>query len=108
MHDFVIMFGLLVFGHMLMDFPLQNDFLAKAKNRLNPIPTIHAGWCLFAHAFLHAGAVYLITQNLWLAAIECISHMYIDDLKCHNRITFLQDQYLHLGFKLLYVALMAM
>ena len=35
----MILFWLMV-GHALADYPLQGDFLAKAKNRTAPIPGV--------------------------------------------------------------------
>lgn len=38
MADLATIFALMLAGHALADYPLQGDFLAKAKNRANPIP----------------------------------------------------------------------
>lgn len=34
------LFAALVAGHALADYPLQGDFLARAKNRAAPIPGV--------------------------------------------------------------------
>lgn len=93
---------LLLAGHWLADYPLQGDFLAKAKKD-GPL----RGYHLIAHSGIHAGAVFLITNSVALSLIEWIAHTFIDELKVRNRITFAQDQALHIGFKLLYVLILA-
>lgn len=95
----------LVFVHFLMDYPLQGDFLARAKNRMNPIP--HVPWyhAMSAHAFLHAGAVYIVLGMWWIALLEFIAHFVIDDLKCRGELTYHQDQMLHVGCKIAWVVL---
>lgn len=35
-----LMLTALIAGHFLCDYPLQGDFLSKAKNRVNPIPGV--------------------------------------------------------------------
>ena len=97
------LFALLVFGHVLADYPLQGDFLAKAKNRHTPQP--HVPWyhALGAHAIIHGGFVGVITQSLWLGIAEAICHAVIDDFKCAKRICYDVDQGLHLLCKALWV-----
>ena len=51
------LFLLLGFGHMLADFPLQGDFLAKAKNHKSPVPGTPWAYALFAHAAICGGFV---------------------------------------------------
>lgn len=96
---------LLVFAHYLMDYPLQGDFLARAKNRADPIQHIPWYHAMTAHAFLHAGAVYLVLGVWWIAALEFAAHFYIDDLKCRGEITYSRDQMLHLGCKIIWLVL---
>lgn len=57
------LFGLLVFGHMLGDYPLQGDFLSKAKNRYAPIAGVPWYQALGAHSAIHAGFVGIITGS---------------------------------------------
>ena len=51
------MLFVLVVAHFLCDFPLQGDFLAKAKNPEAPLPGVPWQWAMLAHAAIHAGAV---------------------------------------------------
>ena len=98
---------LLLWMHALCDYPLQGDFLAKAKNRLSPIPGVPWSIAMASHCFTHAGAVFLITNSIILTVIEFISHFITDDMKCTNRINFPQDQSIHIAMKFLYVAALA-
>jgi hypothetical protein len=96
-------FVLLVCAHALCDYPLQGDFLSKAKNRFSPLPEIPWHIALGSHAAIHAGGVLLITGRLELAFAEFVLHCVIDDLKCGRRISFAMDQALHVGCKGAYV-----
>lgn len=100
------MFLALVFLHFLCDYPLQGDFLAKAKNVNTPIPGVPWWQALTAHAGIHAGAVMLATGSATLAIVEWISHFAIDWLKCSGRIGFNTDQALHLALKAAYALAM--
>ena len=93
------MFGLLVFGHVLADYPLQGDFLAKAKNRYAPIAGVPWYQALGAHSAIHAGFVGIITGSMLLALCELIMHYRIDDAKCAEKISYNQDQALHIACK---------
>jgi len=113
-----LLFMLVVFsfGHFLADYPLQGDFLARAKNHRDPIP--HTPWrqALFAHAFIHASIAGFIALAflffggsmifMEVAAIvfvgELVSHAVTDYRKCAGELTFNQDQTIHLSFKLLW------
>ncbi len=100
-------FGLLLFAHMLADYPLQGEFLAKAKNRFAPVPGVPWYQAMAAHSVIHGGMVGLVTGSLWLGLAETVIHALIDDLKCGNRISYNQDQTLHLLCKLFWLGLMA-
>ncbi|MET3929564.1 hypothetical protein ABIE51_001451 [Lysobacter sp. OAE881] len=99
-----MLFWLLV-GHALADYPLQGDFLAKAKNRSAPIPGIPWWQALGAHAMIHGGFVALITGSVWLGLAEVVCHFLIDDFKCLGRIEFNTDQGLHVACKALWAIL---
>jgi hypothetical protein len=98
---------LLLSAHCLCDYPLQGDFLSKGKNRrTNPFATWMPWYlCLIAHAFIHAGAVLLITNSLLCAFGELILHSVIDYLKCSGKFNAVIDQLLHLTCKILWVIL---
>ena len=93
--SFFLVFGVLVFFHFLADYPLQGDFLSKAKNHITPIPHVPWKHALFAHAFIHAGMVYLATGYVYLFFAELIAHSIIDYRKNAGEITFAGDQYAH-------------
>lgn len=97
------LFFLYLSGHGLCDYPLQGDFLARGKNHKNPIPGIPWFWCLFFHAMIHSGAVYLISNSLDLAICELIAHLIIDFSKCEGLIGFNTDQILHILCKVIWI-----
>jgi len=99
------MMAALVAGHALCDYPLQGDFLAKGKNRTAPIPGMPWWQLLGAHAAIHGGAVGWITGVWWIGLLEFAAHFVIDDLKCRSRLSFTQDQTLHIVCKALWVCI---
>jgi hypothetical protein len=98
------LFWLLV-GHALADYPLQGNFLAKAKNPYAPIPGVPWLFALSAHALIHAGAVVAVTGCYVLGAVEFVLHAVIDLSKCSKRLSFAQDQSLHVLLKVAYAAI---
>jgi hypothetical protein len=96
---FIWLLGALIVAHALCDYPLQGDFLAKAKNRgaIADVPWYQA---LGAHCVIHAGAVAFLTGSIGLGLAEFAVHWITDDLKCRQRISFNADQAIHLGCKL--------
>ena len=102
--EFVGALFLLLFAHALADYPLQGDFLAKAKNRTAPVPGVPWWHALGAHALIHAGFVYLVTQHLLLAALEFVLHAAIDDAKCRGKLSYNADQALHVACKVAWAA----
>lgn len=100
---FYLLFALIA-AHFLCDYPLQGDFLARAKNHREPIP--HVPWyqAMTAHATIHAAAVYLVLGIWWLAALEFVAHFAIDHYKCSGELTFNEDQLLHLACKIAWIA----
>jgi hypothetical protein len=97
-----LFFWLLV-AHVVCDYPLQGDFLARGKNVRNPIPSVPWWQCLAAHALIQGGGVALATRRPDLGALEFCFHWCIDYLKCCGKIGFNTDQALHVGCKLLWV-----
>jgi len=99
-------FALLIVAHAVADYPLQGEFLARAKSRFAPVPGVPWYQALAAHAVIHGGAVGLITGSLVLGLLEMCSHMLIDDLKCAGRISYNVDQLLHVLCKALWLCLL--
>lgn len=97
------MFTLLIAAHALADYPLQGDFLSKAKNRANPIPGVPWYQGLLAHAAIQGGFVGVITGSLTLGLAEFVAHVVIDDTKCMGRISYNTDQALHILCKVVWV-----
>ena len=94
----------LLVGHALCDYPLQGDFMARAKNPKQPIDGVPWDWPMSAHATIQAGAVWLITGTLWLAAAEYVAHSIIDVAKCRGAFGYATDQQLHILCKAVWVA----
>jgi len=92
---------MLLAAHWVCDYPLQGDFLASAKVK-GPLRLYH----LVAHAGIHGGAVALVTGSLWLGLAEWAAHTVIDELKVRGWTSFALDQALHIGCKLLWLALL--
>lgn len=103
MGDFIFLFGVLVFVHLCLDYPLQGDFMAKAKNHKNPIPGVPWDLILASHAFMHAFGVFLVTMSVFCFIAEFFSHILIDYAKSEGHIGFRTDQNIHIGLKLIYV-----
>lgn len=98
--DFLTVLFLLMGSHFICDYPLQSDFIAQGKNRYTPVGKMYWTVVLPAHGMVHAMGVFLITQSLGLAIFQLVTHVIIDFIKCENRITFHQDQYLHFAVML--------
>lgn len=101
MQKLLLMLG----AHALADYPLQGDFLAKAKNRAAPVLGVPWYQALGAHAIIHGAAVAAITGKPALGVAETIVHALTDDAKCKGRIGYNTDQAIHIGCKLLWLAL---
>lgn len=98
MNRLLLMFA----AHAVADYPLQGDFLAKAKSRANPLPGVPWWQALGAHAVIHGAAVGIITRSPTLGIAETVAHAITDDLKCKGRLTYNQDQAIHAACKLLW------
>lgn len=95
----------LIAGHALADYPLQGDFLARAKNRTAPIPGFPWQQALGAHAVIHGAFVAFITGIWWLFFAEALIHWITDDAKCRGKLTLNQDQAIHIVCKLVWFAI---
>jgi hypothetical protein len=96
------LFAALVVAHVICDYPLQGDFLARAKNRTAPIPGVPWWQALGAHSIMHGGAVWLLTGIPFLGLAEVVAHAATDDAKCRGRISFNTDQGIHIACKLVW------
>lgn len=99
MESALTLFGLMLAGHALADYPLQGDFLARAKNRAAPVAGVPWYQALGAHAIIHGGFVGIITGSPWLALAEVCIHAATDDAKCTGKIGFNTDQAIHVACK---------
>lgn len=94
---------MLLLAHLLFDYQLQGAEMSRAKNRWFE-PKQSTPWlvALSAHGLMHGGAVLALTGSVALAIVEMISHMAIDYAKCAGKISFIQDQTLHISLKITY------
>lgn len=92
-------------GHALADYALQNDFIAQAKNHTTELGKQFWRWVLPSHGLIHGLMVYLATGMIWLGIIETVVHTLIDYLKCAGKLSFNEDQLLHVLCKVAYVAI---
>lgn len=97
---------LLLFVHFLADFPLQGDFLSQAKSPTSNFKNIDPFLCMMIHCFIQAMFVFVVTGSPALALIEYNIHGALDIAKCANRISFRQDQLLHILSKVIYTILL--
>lgn len=86
----------LILGHLIGDFFLQPDCLARTKKGSNI--------SLMIHSFINALVIYFIVWNFslwWIIPIVFFSHFEIDYIKLHycrdNLFWFITDQILHLA-----------
>ena len=106
----VLLFAFLI-GHALADFPLQGSFLAIGKERHGDLEKLTGtawprgmwAYCLTMHSLIHAGAVWIVSGSVVLAAAEFVLHWLIDLAKSWDMTNFYADQGLHLICKLAYV-----
>ena len=105
-----ILFALII-AHVLFDYPLQGEFLAKYKNRHSEggEPATTGLWihCLTAHSLMHAGAVWAITGSFIIGLIELVLHWIIDFVKCEGITNIHTDQALHILCRIGYVIALA-
>ena len=97
------LFAALIVGHTVADYPLQGDFLSKAKSRVAAIPGVPWQQALGAHAIMHGGMVWALTGSIGLGLAEVLAHAAIDDAKCTGKISFNTDQALHAVCKVAWV-----
>jgi hypothetical protein len=94
--------------HAVADYPLQGDWLSKAKNPTLMLVPGEVIWpmALLSHAAIHAGAVKLVTGSWLLAGAEFVAHTLIDYSKCRGLISYNQDQVAHVACKLCWAGIL--
>ncbi len=97
------LFAAMIVGHAIADYPLQGDFLARAKSRAAPLPGVPWQQAMAAHGAIHAGFVGLLTGSVWLGVAEFVAHVVTDDLKCSGKIDFNTDQAIHVTCKAMWL-----
>jgi Protein of unknown function (DUF3307) len=99
-------FAWLLIGHALADYPLQGEWIARAKQ---PGFTVDGEviWpgVLACHAAIHAGAVKLVTGSWLLAGLEFVAHAAIDYTKGRGWLSYNGDQAVHVACKVVWAAL---
>ena len=100
--DIWMMAFLMLAAHWVADYPLQGEFLSRAKAD-GPLRVYH----LVAHAGIQGGGVALVTGSLWLGLAEWIAHTIIDEMKVRGWTNFALDQALHIGCKIVWLAILA-
>ena len=96
--SFFALLFLLVAGHAVCDFSLQNEAIALEKNRHSTSALQrHVPWFywLSAHALTHGLAVALTTSSVVLGVLETLAHWVIDFGKCEKWYSIHIDQTLH-------------
>lgn len=104
--DAFTLFALMVFGHALGDYPLQNDYMARGKNWLTPAPGMPWYYLLGAHSVIHGGLAGLAAGSLAIGLLETAAHFFIDTLKNRGVISIHGDQALHVACKALWAILL--
>lgn len=100
-YNFFEVFYLLLIAHAVCDFALQNDYVAQAKNRHTELGKDVWWMVLPAHALIHAGGTYIVTQSFLLSLIQLVTHITIDFKKCEQEFGYVMDQAMHVGVILL-------
>ena len=93
-------------AHFVCDYPLQGDWLSKAKNhKVDLVGERIWPMALVGHAAIHAAAVFAITGSMPLALAELAVHTITDYAKCDGRIGYNTDQSIHIISKVLWAGL---
>lgn len=87
---------LIIFCHLVGDYVLQSDFIAKSKG---------SNWYhLFVHCVLYILPFYVTFGLTWQLGFIFVTHMIIDPLKArYNKINYVTDQVLHYIVTLVYL-----
>lgn len=86
----------LIFCHLIGDYVLQTDFIAKTKG---------TNWYhLIVHCMLYCLPFFVIYGLTWQLLFIFIAHMVIDPIKArYNKINYITDQLLHYIVMLVYL-----
>ena len=86
----------LIYCHLVGDYVLQNDFIAKTKGE----NLYH----LIVHCVLYSLPFFVFFGLTWQLLFIFITHMIIDPLKArYNKINYATDQLLHYIVMLVYL-----
>lgn len=86
----------LIFCHLVGDYVLQNDFIAKTKGE--------KWYHLIVHCMLYCLPFFVLFGLTWQLSFIFITHMIIDPLKArYNKINYVTDQLLHYIVMLVYL-----
>lgn len=101
----VSLFLILVAGHLIADYPLQGDVIARGKNRSIDPALFGVPWFYWmsSHAATHAVAVGFATQSVLAGSFEFVAHFAIDHGKCSKLFGIHVDQILHVVCKALII-----
>lgn len=86
----------LIICHLIGDYVLQSDFIAKTKGE---------NWYhLLVHCFLYSVPFYIVFGCSWKLALVMTMHIVIDPLKArYNKISYMADQIIHYVTLLVYL-----
>lgn len=86
---------IIILCHLVGDYVLQVDFIAKTKG---------TNWYhLFVHCALYVLPFYIVFGLTWQLEFIFVAHMIIDPLKArYNKINYVTDQILHYVVALVY------
>lgn len=86
----------LIFCHLIGDYVLQTDYIAKTKG---------TNWYhLIVHCMLYCLPFFVIYGLTWQLLFIFVTHMVIDPIKArYNKINYITDQLLHYIVMLVYL-----
>ena len=86
----------LIICHLIGDYVLQSDFIAKTKGE---------NWYhLLVHCLLYSVPFYIVFGYSWKLAFVMTMHIVIDPLKArYNKISYMADQIIHSATLLVYL-----
>ena len=86
----------LVFCHLVGDYVLQSDFIARTKGE---------NWYhLFVHCMLYCLPFYVCFGFNWRLIVLLVAHLIVDPLKARfKKISCVQDQFIHYVTMLIYL-----